>query len=773
MKEKIELVKYINVDILQEIQDSFSALAGVASGISDDQGSIITNPSGMCDFCAFTRKTKTGDALCCKCDSEAAALARKEGKALFYTCHAGLTDLVAPIIVDDQLVGCFSGGQVRVGAPDEERVLRTAKIIGADPEMYLALARKTREITEEQLIKATNLIHNITRCVSDMANKQYQLEKSRDAIEYAAKLKADFLANMSHELLTPMNGVIGIAELALQEDRPESYRGYVEQIKTSGESLSRTINDVIDFTELEAGKVTLAEAAYDTSALVKDVVRFACDRKEDKDVVILSDIAPDVPATLIGDSGRIRQVLANLVTNAVKFTESGRVTIHMACERKSSSEIDLLLSVEDTGIGIAREDLKKLFRSFLQMDSTRNRMVEGTGLGLVICKHIVDLMNGEIGVESTPGVGSTFHFRIPQKINSTASCECADASDGSLFIAPQAHILIVDDNKVNLTVASGLMRPLQMNMDLAYSGKEALDKVAKKDYDLILMDHMMPEMDGIETTKLIRAQHPQYVDKPIIALTANVESGAREMFLQEGLNDYIPKPVQFKVLLSSLHRWLPKALQIPVNSLDEDNPTESAKETISIKGLDTAYAMSLLGTKDLYMSVLKDYFRLIDKKSALIRQQYETSDWANYTIEVHALKSASRQIGAHELADLATEMERAGNARDIDAIRANTESMLQQYVHYKGVLQPMFGDNDSAKKKAPVEDAVLKGFLNELSEALDNLDMDEMDRLIQEITSYSYDEPRNTIVEKLNDAVQSVDVDAGAVLVAQLFETIG
>ncbi|MGN0402213.1 MAG: PocR ligand-binding domain-containing protein [Acetatifactor sp.] len=890
MEQKINLIDYIDVERLQELQDSFSRLVGVAAGISDDEGNSLTQHVGACDFCKYTKSSKIGAERCRKCDSEGAALAMREGRAVSYTCHAGLIDFVAPIVIDGKMVGCFCGGQVNTGEPDVERVRRTAEDIGADPDQYLFMASRTRTVSEEQLQKAVEFIDTVTHSISDMADKAYQLEHAKAEVEYAAKLKADFLANMSHEIRTPMNGVIGMAELALREELPAEAREYINQIKVSGKTLLTIINDILDFSKIESGKMELTEDEYEPLSIVNDVTNVVLTRIGDKPVELVVDVDHNLPSKLWGDNIRIKQILLNIANNAVKFTQAGSVFISLGFEWTTENSIELKVKIQDTGIGIKEEDIKKLFRSFQQVDSKRNRQVEGTGLGLAISKQLVELMKGEVGVESTYGEGSTFWFRIPQKVrdkkpsirimeqgkinavcivenlfvreqlktdikyfggtlvelpsvNDLTEAHLNDANylfvdetvtDGKtesianmhsqltvvcisdfrrqvefkqnnivfikkpvyalnlanlfnnksinsyeqdsekedyMFIAPSAHILIVDDNGVNLTVAVGLLKPLQMQVDTAFSGKEALDMIVKRKYDLIFMDHMMPELDGVETTRIIRRMHPEYNDVPIIALTANVVSGAKEMFISEGMNDIVAKPIEMKAIVAKLHYWLPADKQTRVGTLIEKDVNTECKN-FEIPGLDTQYALGLLGSKELYMSVMKDYYRVIDKKTAVIRAAVDNCDWGNYTIEVHALKSASRQIGAVELADRAAEMEKAGNARDIDLIRENTSAMLEQYQSYKDILGAMFQTEKEEEDKQPSTDETLGSLLQALQEAMDNLDMDEMDRVKQELLSYSYEESRAEVVRKLCDAVEDIDVDTCEVLAEQLIDMI-
>jgi CheY-like chemotaxis protein/HPt (histidine-containing phosphotransfer) domain-containing protein len=328
------------------------------------------------------------------------------------------------------------------------------------------------------------------------------------------------------------------------------------------------------------------------------------------------------------------------------------------------------------------------------------------------------------------------------------------------FIAPTADILIVDDNPVNLTVAKGLLEPLKMKIDTALTGQEAISKISIYHYDIIFMDHMMPELDGVETTHIIRRFHKEYDDVPIIALTANAVEGVKEMFLAEGMNDFVPKPIEFKNLISKVKQWLPvekmQSVEMPQNPVR----TTPAKEVV-VGDLDTKSAIRLLGSEKLFWTVLKDYYRVIDKKSKLIEELVEREAWADYTIEVHALKSSSRQIGAHLLAEKAAAMERAGNARNVSQIRLCTPSMLLLYRKYASVLKPYFEDekeDDSAK--TPVSNEELLKTFEEMQDALENLDFDRMDSAVNEMIKYSYEGYQEEMFHQLKEAVDDMDVDA-------------
>jgi CheY-like chemotaxis protein/nitrogen-specific signal transduction histidine kinase len=346
------------------------------------------------------------------------------------------------------------------------------------------------------------------------------------------------------------------------------------------------------------------------------------------------------------------------------------------------------------------------------------------------------------------------------------------------FIAPEAEILIVDDNEINLTVAEGIIKPIQARVDTAHSGKEAIDKISVKHYDLIFMDHMMPELDGIETTHIIRRFHEEYNDVPIIALTANAMEETRSMFLVEGMNDFIAKPIEVKVIGEKLRQWLPKDKIYQMSEEERKAAAEKAKESQkdSLTGklmqtgrFDVSGAISLLGNEQLYWTVLKDYYRVIDKKKELIHSFYETQDWKNYTIEVHALKSASRQIGANGLADLAAKLEKAANDKEYGIIVENQEKLLRMYAECQAVLAPFMEDEDAAAEpqKGAISAEELTSLFGELRQAIDDLDMDKIDDAVQKLAEYTYPEEQKALLEQLKEAAENMDVDTCLIMIEQ------
>ena len=346
--------------------------------------------------------------------------------------------------------------------------------------------------------------------------------------------------------------------------------------------------------------------------------------------------------------------------------------------------------------------------------------------------------------------------------NEEMCCEDEVCDKDFEFIAPEAEILIVDDNPINLTVAEGLLEPLQMKIDRALSGKEAVEKISGHRYDIVFMDHMMPQMDGVETTRIIRRFHEEYNDVPIIALTANAVEGTKEMFCREGMNDFVAKPIEIRMMVATVKKWLPETKikkKYRAKEVAEHTISSSLKD-IKIGDLDVAAAMSLLGSEKLFWAVIKDYYRVIDKKVKLIREMEQQEDWAGYTIEVHALKSASRQIGASALSEQAAAMEKAGHAKDAEQIHRCTGALLKKYASYEPILRPFCEEQKKDAEKERISEEKLLACFEEMRLAISDLDMDQMDAVIQEMERYSYQEGQKELFAQLKEAVEEMDVDA-------------
>ncbi|MDD6571451.1 MAG: PocR ligand-binding domain-containing protein, partial [Thermoflexaceae bacterium] len=415
--EDIILTELIDVETLQHIQDSFVDVIGGAVAIFDADGKPVTSRSNFSGFCNdYILHNKIGEMLCVQCIKYSAKSAHRAGHAVVHYCHAGMMETAAPIMLQGRMMGYIASGLLLDEKPDEEGIRNTARELSIDEDALWEAAGQIPVRTKEEVDRVANFLYFVAGILSDMIYGKYLALKDGENIVNASSAKSDFLANMSHEIRTPMNAIIGMAEMALREELPEVARGYITQIKSSGRALLTLINDILDYSKIEAGKMELTEVEYEPMSLIHDVSNIIMTRLVDKDVELLLDCDPNIPYKLYGDDLRIRQILINIANNATKFTQKGHVQLIVGFDCIDKETIILKIAVKDTGIGIMQEDMNKLFNSFQQVDSKRNRNVEGSGLGLAICKQLIDLMHGQIFVESVYGEGSTFSFQIPQKV---------------------------------------------------------------------------------------------------------------------------------------------------------------------------------------------------------------------------------------------------------------------------------------------------------------------------------------------------------------------
>ncbi len=731
-----------------------------------------------------------------------------------------------------------------------------------------------KELAVKDKVKGYCLIMlNVTKRYNIME----ELKEAKQRAEEANESKSNFLSNMSHEIRTPMNAIVGMTEILLRSDLSDQDRGYLMNIKNSGASLLTIINDILDFSKIESGKLEILEEEYEPMSMLSDLSMIFLNRIGDKPVELIFDIDKNLPNKLYGDSLRIRQIIINIANNAIKFTAAGyvKLTIQMA-PMAEQAMVNLNISIEDSGQGIKPEDLDKLFGSFQQVDTKKNRNKEGTGLGLAISKQLVETMGGQIGVRSEYGKGSEFYFHIPQRVigDQIAATvredavqnnpvvvsghmkdgqileqlkrltegyglkfvDCYEARDHKVkvdyffvdesvyrglkasieeyfvstgtelcvlqnpmreavwndqatvvnkplytlnfcqvinhettaafvetdnvmnFTAPQAQILIVDDNEMNLKVAKGLLQPLQMNIDTASSGKTALEMVQTKQYHIVFMDHMMPVMDGVETTQRMRALEDTYIQNmPIIALTANAVTGAREIFKEAGMNDFVPKPIELKDICSKIRAWLPHELIVKMSAPAQQQLQIPAQMLPVIEGLDVTEGIKNCGSLELFTNLLGDFYKLIDLKSTKIEKCLADGMIRDYTIEVHALKNTARMIGALELSEQFYQMEQCGNAGDVDTIFRETPAIMELYRSYKPILEPYGKANEQDKKEVPKEELVK--VLEQLNAAMDSFDLDGADAALAELEEYRLPEELGPYMEELRAYVADVAME--------------
>ena len=536
--------------------------------------------------------------------------------------------------------------------------------------------RRIRFIASQRL--KNGIVSNVLWLVEDIDKEKKERDELLNLSERAfaaSEAKSSFLSNMSHEIRTPINTILGMNEIILRECNDSEIISYSESIKTAGNTLLGLINDILDFSKIEAGKIEIIPVDYDLSSLINDLVSMIQNKAENKGLVLSLEFDKKLPKMLYGDEVRIKQVITNILTNAVKYTEKGIVTFSIGFKRieEEPDSVILLVSVKDTGIGIKQEDLKKLFAEFERIEEKRNRNIEGTGLGMAITKNLLYLMKSSLKVESVYGLGTKFSFELKQKVIKWEPLgDYETAYKKSLiehgkykekFRAPKAKVLVVDDNQMNLMVFKNLLKQTRIKIDTATGGDEGLILTQNNKYDIVFLDHMMPDKDGIETLRELRAQKDNpNLTTPMICLTANAISGAREKYLSTGFDNYLTKPINPDKLEEMLLDYLPKE---KLEGSFKDNvevPIQSEQSQANYKYLNIAVGLGYSnGEEDMFRSVLEMFCNLKDEKQGKIQKAFENGDWKNYTIFIHGLKSTALSIGGEQVGKVAKELETAGN----------------------------------------------------------------------------------------------------------------
>lgn len=733
----------------------------------------------------------------------------------------------------------------------------------------------------------------------------------------AERTKDDFLANISHEIRTPINTIAGMSEILANEDLRDDVREKVQDLQGASRNLVTLVSDMLDFAEIQSGKLELSESSYSLTSTINDIVNIINNQKKNKDIEFILDINTDIPALLVGDEQKLKRAMLNILSNAVKFTEVGCVVLEISCRRESYG-INLCITVRDTGIGIDSSQLHNVFNSFSMVDTKRNRQEGGVGLGLAIAQAIIEKMGGFISVRSRKGEGSEFQIIVPQKVeqyepmivlenplrfnvlvyidmnqfsiaavkneygnnisNITENLgivvhvcrnlnelkrriernyithifitlyeytmdesyfnELAkhtgvviileeteayrvhsddiirlykpfyalpvsiilkggkrynnlnrEAMNKNMFIAPDAKILIVDDNAINLRVESCLMKNYKFTIDTALSGMEALEKLESKDYDMVFMDHMMPEMDGVDTLHRIRDKAGiYYANIPVIALTANAVAGAKEMLIAEGFQDFLSKPVEIASMHRILDKYLPDAKKIydfeddatdvqsgeavhndheheivyeqpqnPQASVNEPGAETAQEDTAA--DINEKQGTLYCGSLEDFEDILKIHYEDYEENSQKIQAFYDSKDWKNYVILVHGLKSSMKSVGIMKLSDMCLELELAGKENRIDYILKNHNVMMAEYARIHDVIGNRLGigqkvNVDLTNIKNLDEDSVA-GLLNQFENAVYSFDEEQMLSILNELMDYKYHE--TVLAQKLSPLVKKVN----------------
>ena len=603
-----------------------------------------------------------------------------------------------------------------------------------------------------------------------------RLAEVADEANRANKAKSYFLSTMSHDIRTPMNAILGLNEMILRETDEEKVSYYAENIHTSGNTLLGIINDILDFSKIEAGKMDIIEVDYNLASVLNDLMNMVQTRAESKGLELKTEVDRNIPIILRGDEIRIKQIITNILSNAVKYTREGSIKFSVGYEKLADEEdkINLKVSVADTGIGIKPEDLEKLFVAFQRIEEKKNRDIEGTGLGMTIAQSFLNMMGSSLQVESEYGKGSVFSFVLQQSVvkwepigdyEETFRNSLANRAEyKEKFIAPLANVLVVDDTPVNLTVFTSLLSKTRIKIDTAESGDEGLALYRRKHYDVIFLDHMMPNKDGIETLKEMKAiEGSPNATTPVICLTANAVSGMREMYINAGFDDYMTKPIDPNRLENMLLAYLPKGKIAPATEDTEDENYAIPDFIFKIDDLDVNSGLSHCGSRESYIATLKMYLETAEKNVQEIEQYWAAKDIKNTTIKIHALKSTSRVVGALELGEFAARLEKAGENREFETLDANISKLLAQYKALARELAPLSsagGADEKAEAEKPVVTAeTLQKAYTSLLSLVEEFDFDGVVDVVEELSGYQMPEDEATRFAAIKKAADNFDYE--------------
>ncbi|MCH5289476.1 MAG: response regulator [Treponema sp.] len=609
---------------------------------------------------------------------------------------------------------------------------------------------------------------NMTSYIDHVRNEE-RLRGDLRVAQEANKAKSAFLSNMSHEIRTPINAVLGFDEMILREATEPAIRDYARDIRNSGKTLLSLINDILDFSKIEAGKMEIIPVQYELSSAVNDLVNMIRKKAEDKHLALTVRVDPAIPHLLFGDEVRVKQCALNILTNAVKYTHEGSVTLNVTHKRTGDDTIALTVQVIDTGIGIKEADVQKLFTAFERIEEERNRTIEGTGLGMNIVQQLLSMMGSSLVVKSEYGKGSDFSFTVEQKVLDWEPVgdmtrlyhAAAEAAYRESFTAPDARILVADDTPLNLKVVQGLLKQTRIQIDTAESGRALLGLARQNRYDAIFIDHRMPDMDGVETLHALQGlADSKNAGVPCIALTANAISGAREYYLSEGFTDYLSKPIDSAKLEKMLRTYLPAdkvRLTQEGAPQDGDGAKADAADFPAMEGIDLAEALKNCGNADILREAFKDFHANIAAKSAQIAALADARDWKNYTVLVHALKSSARLVGALQLSADAKYLEACGDRGDAAEIAAKTPALLELYRKYQELLAPVAGSEKPDAEKPDITPKAWNDALAALREVVGAFDFSTADAIVEQVDGYRLPAAYAARWQDIRTAVANVD----------------
>lgn len=638
---------------------------------------------------------------------------------------------------------------------------------------FLIALVNTETSKKEEISNVLNVISSIVNliaiaamaaalgfCIKNANEQGKELVLLKEEAESANEAKTAFLSNMSHEIRTPINAIMGMNEMILRYTQDDAVESYASDIKSAAKTLLELVNDILDISKVEAGKMDLVEESYKLGELITKEAIIMRPKAEEKGLVFRILLAKNLPSELYGDELRIRQIVTNIINNAIKYTSEGSVSVFVSAKPLNEEQCRLVVTVKDTGAGIKQEDMKHLFEKFRRVDEVQNKGIEGTGIGLHLTKQMLELMHGTIHVESEYGKGSSFTISIPQRITDTAVLERLPKVNDivqaeSCPVTAGARILLTDDNELNRKTMTLLLQDTNIEIDTAASGMECISKLnlyMQDYYDMVFLDHLMPDMDGIKTLQCIK-KNDLVRNTPIIMLTANAMAGLKEQYMKAGFTDYLSKPVNVGQLNELLRKYLP-----PEKIIGEKT-YEKRKAVKSSSFLDIYGAEENAGSFDNYKCMMKDYCDAIEPTLKTIEYFIQTQDYNSYVIKVHSLKSTSRTVGWIRLGDLCEQAEKAGKQKQYDKVMRLHKVIMQEateILHMKELFQNNTQHTEGMENGTVRE---LRCLLESIIEASEAGDMERTDFLVKLLDYFIWNKEQEDVVQKVKDAVVTFDYE--------------